>query len=191
MPSSSLQASADRPDPERRPPDHARRQRTVESSTPSRSGHANPLEINVTDADPGRPERDLRFVRKRPRRATATTTAIAAGGPNQSVVLTVKPGTYYILVYNNLVQVPPGATRSRPRAIRSCSSGMNPNEDRQRRQYHGPVYRRVPLRPATGVTCSEAPTVQFVDQPTASSPRPGAAAVAAAVRHRRRPRQAE
>ncbi len=116
---------ADPAHPEHALPGHSRRQRPVAAlqrrarrqATRSRSASPTPIRRTRTRSTSRSASR---------RRETAMTTASAAArAANQKVVLTGKPGTYYILVYNNFVQTAGNYTIEADSAP-FLLSGMNP-----------------------------------------------------------------
>ncbi|MGP0064160.1 MAG: SdrD B-like domain-containing protein, partial [Isosphaeraceae bacterium] len=65
---------------------------------------SNPLEISLTDANPQDQNEVYVSYGEPPTRYSYDDRYTGGEAPNQTVVLTAKPGTYYILVYNNLAK---------------------------------------------------------------------------------------
>ena len=88
-------------------------------------GASNPLEIRVTDSNSKDQNEIYVSFGKPPTRNSYDYRYSGGTGPNQKVVLTGKPGTYYILVYNNFVQTAGNYTIEADGAP-FLLSGMNP-----------------------------------------------------------------
>ncbi len=127
-------------------------------------GAANPLAIKLTDANvqdqnevyvsygqpPTRNSYDYRFTGK--------------PGPNQSVALTARPGTYYVLVYNSLVKSP-GTYTVEADSAPFLLSGMTPGKIGNAHDTTLLFSGVFPLQTGNGgYVLSTAPTVQLVAQ---------------------------
>ncbi len=125
---------------------------------------ANPLEIALTDANPLDHNEVYVSYGQLPTRDSYDDRFTGGAAPDQTVALTAKPGTYYILVYNNLVNAAGTYTieaDSEPFLLSGLTPGKVGNADDTTLQFSG-VF---PLATSNGgYVISDAPTVQLIAQ---------------------------
>jgi hypothetical protein len=125
-------------------------------------GAANPLEINLTDANQHDHNEVYVSYGTAPTRDTYDYRFTGGAAADQTVALTAKPGIYYILVYNNLV-TSPGSYTIEADSAPFLLSGMTPakigNAGNTTVQFSG-IF---PLQAGNGgYVLSTAPYVQFI-----------------------------